>query len=269
MTTKITENNYISYKPYIDVIFTNESFWYTRPEEKDISQLGEETINNFKEGGSLLPIFKSILADQLKPRGPIESAYVSYEADGLKVTYPSLYQSFYEIYDGKEVICPRIFTDPPHIMKDYDPRWREFYIDAMDNNPEDLFFGPYSSAGSAEGEAFFAGTISKAYMKDEKLKSIISIDLGLNYEDNFVEISGIDSKFSYSFVSSLDGKPLFHSRFKIEDAESISFTKLEFSDTSSPLSEEPDTDEARYFNETILPSIISATKTETLHYKSL
>jgi len=266
---KITANNYLEYQDFQNTTFLDEAFWYTRPEINSLSQLSTESQENYREGCALLPVFKSVLQGQIEPNGAVSTCYIAYESDGLKITYPSKYETFYNEYSYEQVICPKIFTEEPFIMVDYDPRCRDYYIDALKNDPTDLFFGPYSSAGNDANSSFFAGTVSKTFYDDGNLKSVISIDLSLNDPDDFVSLLGINDDFSYSFIVSLEGKPLFHSKFKNLDAKTISLTKLEFSDSSEPLSTEIDTEETRYFNTTIFPEIIAATGAIQLHYTSL
>lgn len=52
----------------------------------------------------------------------------------------------------------------------------------------------------------------------------------------------------------------------IKNADNITFTKLEFSDGTAPLTDEPNSDEAKYFNNTILESLVKITETTQLSY---
>lgn len=269
--------NYIVYKD-LNMSLTNETFWYRRSAETSLSDLTDPTsVNNIIEGSSLLPIFQSVIQDNLVTntscrssssvdcRGPIKSAYVSYESDGMKVTYPAKYQSFYSDYPSKNDTC-EYFPGPDFKMTDYDPRCRAFYISAKNNTPDQTFFGPYSSAGGHPEVAFFAGTISKPVVVDGNLQSIVSIDISLNHKDSFVDAADINQQYSYSFISSIDGRPLYYSRFAIQEVENITFTKLEFANGNTPLNEEPQSVEAQYFNTTILEKIKSATETTQMSY---
>lgn len=208
------------------------------------------------------------LIGDLAPQGLVKNSYVNFEADGTKVTYPVEYETFYEDYK-QTYTWPRELPDRGRDMTDYDPRCRDFYIQTMDNKPENTFYGPYTSAGNDSEAKFFAGTISKAVVENGDLVGVISLDINLNNQDNLSQIIGIEDQYSYSFISSKDGKPLFYSRFEIQNAETVTFTKLEFSEGEAPLDKEPTSQEAEYFNNTILQEIMNANSTVLLNYTRL
>lgn len=95
--------NYLYYESFGNQVFTNESFWYRRPNENTIADLpANETVNNITQAMSIFPVFKSILDGDIFPHGPVMSSYVSYEYSGMKVTYPAEYHSFYKKFPNQD-----------------------------------------------------------------------------------------------------------------------------------------------------------------------
>lgn len=259
--------NYNDFSDTPNTTFKDLSFWYRRSAETKLTDLSQDSYDQVFQGWSLYPNFGKILLDDLEPNGAVVSAYVSYESTGVKVTYPGKFDEFYADYPNKSETCPEIFLDPPHNITDYDPRCRDFYKYAKVNEPNRTFYGPYTSAGN-DTSKFFAATVSKPVFINDNLESIVSIDVNLNYNDSFFDLIWIDSNYSYSYVTSTNGRPLFHSKFEIKNVETVTFTKLEFTPVNETtiIETEPTSDEALEFNRTLYDEIIKVTSKQQFSY---
>lgn len=87
-----------------------------------------------------------------------------------------------------------------------------------------MFFGPYKNAGSN----LIVGTINKVVNYKNLNISMISIDLDLNYKDKFIQEVGLNQNYSYTFISSTNGLPLFYSNIDLVAYPNATFTKIEF-----------------------------------------
>ena len=79
----------------------------------------------------------------------------------------------------------------------------------------------------------------------------MSIDLNLNFKDKFIDKVGLNEGYSYTFISSTNGLPLYYSNVDITKYKDPTFTKIEFCKQNTNCTDEPYTDEAFKFNNNI------------------
>ena len=171
----------------------------------------------------------------------------------MKITYPSVYEDFYANYKGKLTWPSYIVKTGNYLLKllvynykvifykDYDPRWREFYQYSITNTPSTIFFGPYIDAAS---KLTIGGTISKVVNYKGENITMMSIDLNLNSKDKFIDKVGLNEGYSYTFISSTNGLPLYYSNVNITKYDHPTFTKIEFCKQNTNCTDEPNTEEA-------------------------
>lgn len=103
-SSKFTQNNSYLYFKDKSISF-DEAFWYLRSNKTNYSSdLNSTNKANIQSSNVLLPVWKNMLYNEIYEKGIVMNTYISYDKDGIKVTYPAEYKDFYEKWDKQDVL---------------------------------------------------------------------------------------------------------------------------------------------------------------------